>query len=762
MRLKLFQKSKRVVRSILLSYLAILMLPLFCSIAVFAASMQVLSRQVRDVAQTSASQLQGMIDSYLKDAALSGRSLLSLESLQLLKYETQPFEGEALFTLSRVQRAMLEQMGANPLLHKMFLVFPANGAVLSNTGIYYGDDFASVCVRELGISYAEWQNATRFNSYRGYRFYGADDSLRVLALLTPAVVKGALPDVMAVVSLDTESLRQTLDGLSADGDFQALLFSQDEILLRSAGAESLTVHSVSHPAGRTILAHVASAVAPISYAFIAPAQGYLRNLQRVTQMIFVYFGVCLLTGTYLAVYLTKRQYTPLQKLAGNVLSQMDRSMEGDEYSVLSRSIATLLDKVQSQERLLEESKHSLESHTLRKLLRGTLSAHQLQDGDPRLGIRFQAGCFFVLLCSVTDAGTLLGERDGEDESVLDLLTLVVSSALSSLPFPGCLTYTTDIDSMAGCIVNLSQPREAVQKQELLLAVRSMQEYIHTTLGISVCTGVSVLHESPEEIPLACREAQEAIEASALFGLQNAVVDYEEAALAGSSSAERFSGQRAEEQLVCNCMRAGDYKGARVLIGRMFSSSMRKGACSLREAKLHMSGFVSAMLAAFEEIRPSLGPDFFDTINPIEKLCEADSIVALEENVYAILDALIAYSNARQQGPRAGREQEIVEYVRTHFGDPNLTVTVIADHFDMGASYLSRLFKKATGSGLLDYIHMLRIAKAKRLMQTTPLSCKEIALQIGYTNTLTMTRAFRKLEGVTPSLYKETLAREASS
>ena len=69
-------------------------------------------------------------------------------------------------------------------------------------------------------------------------------------------------------------------------------------------------------------------------------------------------------------------------------------------------------------------------------------------------------------------------------------------------------------------------------------------------------------------------------------------------------------------------------------------------------------------------------------------------------------------------------------------------------------YLSKTFKKATGKGLLDYIHTLRIEKAKELIKSTDKSLKVIAEEVGYSNNLTLIRAFKRYEGITPSAYKE--------
>lgn len=100
-----------------------------------------------------------------------------------------------------------------------------------------------------------------------------------------------------------------------------------------------------------------------------------------------------------------------------------------------------------------------------------------------------------------------------------------------------------------------------------------------------------------------------------------------------------------------------------------------------------------------------------------------------------------------------KDAEILNYVNTHFNDPNINIMQLALMFEMSTSYLSKTFKKIAGVGLLDYIHSLRIQRAKVLLETTDKTIKAISEETGYTNSLTMIRAFKRYEGITPSEYK---------
>jgi AraC-like DNA-binding protein len=97
--------------------------------------------------------------------------------------------------------------------------------------------------------------------------------------------------------------------------------------------------------------------------------------------------------------------------------------------------------------------------------------------------------------------------------------------------------------------------------------------------------------------------------------------------------------------------------------------------------------------------------------------------------------------------------EIVRYINDQYANPNLSVTLIADHFSFSKSYIFRAFKRGENCGILDYIHQRRVEEAKLLLRTSAAGINEIAARIGYTNGLTLIRAFKRIEGITPTEYR---------
>ncbi|MCM8761175.1 MAG: response regulator [Candidatus Omnitrophica bacterium] len=69
-------------------------------------------------------------------------------------------------------------------------------------------------------------------------------------------------------------------------------------------------------------------------------------------------------------------------------------------------------------------------------------------------------------------------------------------------------------------------------------------------------------------------------------------------------------------------------------------------------------------------------------------------------------------------------------------------------------YLSRILKKTTGKSFNEYRLETQINKSRELLTKSNLNINEISDKLGYQNPESFIRAFKKLEGCTPSAYRK--------
>jgi transcriptional regulator GlxA family with amidase domain len=93
---------------------------------------------------------------------------------------------------------------------------------------------------------------------------------------------------------------------------------------------------------------------------------------------------------------------------------------------------------------------------------------------------------------------------------------------------------------------------------------------------------------------------------------------------------------------------------------------------------------------------------------------------------------------------------VVEYVQNHLFDPSLNVNAIKSQYCLRDNNFSSAFRTALGVTPRDYIEILRMDAADRLLRGSDLEIYLIAMSVGYCHQETFFRAFHRRFGCPPS------------
>lgn len=94
----------------------------------------------------------------------------------------------------------------------------------------------------------------------------------------------------------------------------------------------------------------------------------------------------------------------------------------------------------------------------------------------------------------------------------------------------------------------------------------------------------------------------------------------------------------------------------------------------------------------------------------------------------------------------------IAYINEHF-QHRLTLQELADTLSFSPNYLGHLFKQQTGKTFQDYVNIVRLKYACRLLSATTLTIKEIAFASGYQSPEYFIYAFKKKMFMTPGEYR---------
>ena len=88
-------------------------------------------------------------------------------------------------------------------------------------------------------------------------------------------------------------------------------------------------------------------------------------------------------------------------------------------------------------------------------------------------------------------------------------------------------------------------------------------------------------------------------------------------------------------------------------------------------------------------------------------------------------------------------------------DGRVQVPDLAAMVGVSTSHLAALFREATGGGVLAYHLAQKMARARRLLDTTHLSVAEVGRAVGMDDPFYFSRQFRRTHGMSPSAYRST-------
>jgi two-component system, response regulator YesN len=93
-----------------------------------------------------------------------------------------------------------------------------------------------------------------------------------------------------------------------------------------------------------------------------------------------------------------------------------------------------------------------------------------------------------------------------------------------------------------------------------------------------------------------------------------------------------------------------------------------------------------------------------------------------------------------------------EYVQTHLGE-KISLTEVAAHLHLNASYFSRMYKKETGEGFVEYVTRLKMEKAIELLDQSIKSVEQIAFELGFESKSYFLKTFKRFYGLSPKSLK---------
>lgn len=99
-------------------------------------------------------------------------------------------------------------------------------------------------------------------------------------------------------------------------------------------------------------------------------------------------------------------------------------------------------------------------------------------------------------------------------------------------------------------------------------------------------------------------------------------------------------------------------------------------------------------------------------------------------------------------------KQMIHHMSSQYAHP-VSIEQMCAGLGYNRAYLSRIFKRETGTAPVTYLLKLRIDKSRQLLRDRPeLSIEQISASVGLPDALYFSRQFRRLQGMSPSEYRK--------
>ena len=141
----------------------------------------------------------------------------------------------------------------------------------------------------------------------------------------------------------------------------------------------------------------------------------------------------------------------------------------------------------------------------------------------------------------------------------------------------------------------------------------------------------------------------------------------------------------------------------------------------------------------------------NTEKVLKELTDLREIKNLKNSVKMVLKNFINYISSYKKSKNIDVLEKVKNYIENNYMN-DISLDNLAQYVSMSSFYLSRIFSKAYGINIKEFIIKIRMEKAKSMLIEGNKTVKQIAREVGYLDQNYFSKAFKKYTNISPKEY----------
>lgn len=525
---------------------------------------------------------------------------------------------------------------------------------------------------------------------------------------------------------------------------------QDELSRRtensSSGSFTQTVDGIP-----CLVVYTDSQMSGWQYVCAIPLDSVYRQVRFLGISAIVAAVLCAVIGLVLVHSLAGRLYTPLEVLSGRLRrgDHPDNTSEEDALAVLDVGVNALLAQNEQLQSRLQENESIVRNVFLFRLLQNGMELYEsIYEQFEAYHIPFNDRMRYqvAVLSSGQDQPLrpTYEARRARWVKVLEFDQALKDAFVTQKEFH-LETVNVEEDGLA---IILGFEQESYTEQDMAAILASLQQDAQDRLEASVTLGFSSLSRDVEDLPVLYQQACTALQYQQFAGECRAIGFAE----LPRDVAEAYRYPWSIEKTILSSLRQGQCEPACRGLDEFaaYISDHIRDAEKSRMAFVHLC---TDMVRTAEESMPQLADQL-----PADGLYKAVLKGGRSTDIVQLLkqyaDALCSGVTRRREDHTNDIARAALDYLAQHYAEPQLDLDTLSAQLGFSGSYISKMFKAATGISIKEHITQKRIALACDLLRHTDKKVWEISTAVGYEQQRSFIEIFKKYKGMTPSEYRK--------
>lgn len=176
-------------------------------------------------------------------------------------------------------------------------------------------------------------------------------------------------------------------------------------------------------------------------------------------------------------------------------------------------------------------------------------------------------------------------------------------------------------------------------------------------------------------------------------------------------------------------------------------------CSPKVVMAASFELIAIVVATCHDFMINIEELFMDGNIPYIKIQEAETFEQIKSTILSLYDKIFEQIKRRKLPPEYSEvTKKAILYLFSNYMNA-ISLEDVAGFIGVNNAYLSRVFKKETGRGFIEYVNMFRIDISKRLLLNDREKLKDIATKSGFTSYNYFFKIFKEITGLTPQEYR---------